>query len=614
MILQSLYNLYLRKEKELPPEGFEQKEIPFLIILNNGGNFIRLEDTRTPKGKKLIARSFRVPKEHESRTGSTAWKKANILWDHYGYVLGWPKSDSDADKAMAEKQHGTFVSNVKALSDAYPNDNGIKAVYRFLISGQITMVFQDPLWPECKKIPGCNFSFRLDDELILTCENDTVRAHVAQSIGEEQDDENDGEVSFSDVEGFCLVTGERTTIARLHPRTPIFGTKSNAKIVSFQRNMGFDSYGKQQSYNAPTGKRAAFAYTTALNHLLSKESHQKMQVGDATTVFWAEKAHDIENQFYDFFGFQPVGESQQDYAAIKALYEAPKTGADPLLDDRTRFYVLGLAPNAARVAIRYWYQGSVGEVAANIKQHYDDMDIVHAEYEMQHCALNEILAATAAETKDAKKTNRVYWRGKYYDVMPNLAGDVMKAILMATPYPQTLLSGVILRIRAEQSRKDSNGKSIKNVTYPRAALIKSILTRQARYYKTVEKEVGMSLDTSNTNPGYVLGRLFAVLERIQAESSGGWGKINATIRDRFYGAASSTPVAVFPHLMKLKNHHLAKLENYKGFYEGLIGEIVLKLDADNAFPNHLNLQDQGRFAVGYYHQRTKKSDDNSKEA
>jgi len=338
--------------------------------------------------------------------------------------------------------------------------------------------------------------------------------------------------------------------------------------------------------------------------MLAKDSRQKIYVGDATTVFWYEKKHEIEDWFKNIFGEPNKGESDQDNAAIRALFESMKTGTPPLEWNLNQFYVLGLSPNAARIAIRFWYAGTVAEVARNILRHFEDISIVHADYEMSHCSLNELLASTAVETKDPKKTNRVYFRGKYYDVTPNLAGDIMKTILTGTPYPRTLLGAVITRAKAEQSKKDSKtGKSIQNVSYPRAAFIKAILNREARYRNSNIKEVGMSLDTSNINPGYLLGRLFAVLEKVQIESAGGEGKINATIRDRFYGSASSTPVVAFPSLMKLKNHHLAKLESYKGFYEKLIGEIADKLTADNSFPSHLSLDDQGRFAVGYYHQR-----------
>lgn len=602
MILQALDTYYHRKGDELPPEGFEQKEIPFLIAINQEGKFIGLQDTRQPSGKKMIATKFRVPKEN-ARSGKNAWQITNLLWDHYGYVLGHPKSDTDEDKEMAKKQHETFIAQVQTLAEAFPEDLDLQAVKSFYTGGYYKKLFEHPSWQDCMKIKGCNLSFQISGENRLICQNENVCTCVSRNIEAESDDD-DGASEQRDIEGICMITGERASIARLHPRTPIAGAKSNAKIVSFQKNMGFDSYGKQQSYNAPVGKRAAFAYTTALNYLLAKDSLQKIYVGDATTIFWAEKKHDIEDWFKDIFGEPAKGESDQDNAAIKALFKAPETGAKPVIDDNIKFYVLGLSPNAARIAIRFWYAGTVGEVEQNIRQYFDDTNITHADYEMPHCSLNGLLAATAVETKDPKKTNRVYFRGKYYDVTPNLAGDFMKAILTSTPYPRTLLSAVIARAKAEQSKKDpKTGKTIQNVSYPRAALIKAILYREARYRNSNIKEVGMSLDTSNTNPGYLLGRLFAVLEKVQIESAGGEGKINATIRDRFYGSASSTPVTVFARLMRLKNHHLAKLENYKSFYEKLIGEIVDKISPDNAYPAHLSLDDQGRFAVGYYHQR-----------
>lgn len=591
MILQALASYYQRltEEIDIPPEGFKKVAIPFLIILDREGRFVSLQDTRI--GRNRVARQFIVPAE-KSRSGSKSWQTANLLWDHYGYVLGWPKSQSQAHKEMARKQHKAFVAEVKALHEKYPEDDEIKAVYQFLSRGDFRAVFSDPAWGDCTRIPGCNMTFRVEDRLRSICENDNVRSYVTSQWSTVTDGEDDRELPLT--KGFCLVTGVYGTLARLHNRTPIPGAKSNAKIVSFQKNMGFDSYGKKQSYNAPTSERAAFAYATALNHLLRPDSRQKLQVGDATTVFWAERRHDFETAFADLFGEPAKGQPEQDYKSLIAMFRSPETGARAELDPNTRFYVLGLAPNAARIAVRFWWAGTVGEIAANIGQHFQDLEMVKGSKgpkEWTTVTLNSLLCTTADESRDRRKPNLVYHQGKFYDVTPNLAADTMKSILTGTPYPQTLLASAIRRCRAEQT-----------VHYTRAALIKAILVRETRFYKRNQKEVRMSLDTTNSNPGYLLGRLFAVLEKIQEEANPG---INATIRDRFYGAASGAPVTAFPHLMKLKNHHLTKLENRGRAVnlEKLIGEIMDKVEARDSFPSHLSLPDQGRFAVGYYHQR-----------
>ena len=245
MILRALHDLCLRRENEFPPEGFEEKAIPFLIVLDREGRFIGLQDTRSPQGKKLIARKFRVPKENE-RSGKNAWQITNLLWDHYGYVLEWPKSDSQKDKEMARNQHETFRRNIEAISKNLPKDAGIAAVRNFLNSDQKERVLRDPLWNECKKIPGCILSFRLDDELDLICQSDDLREYAAGlSIADDGESDLPASANF---EGICLITGRKARIARLHPRTPIAGAKSNAKIVSFQKGMGFDSYGKEQKW------------------------------------------------------------------------------------------------------------------------------------------------------------------------------------------------------------------------------------------------------------------------------------------------------------------------------------------------------------------------------
>lgn len=568
MILHSLNDYYRRLQIEgladVAAEGFQKQPIPFVVVVNRDGSFAGLVDTRSGEGKKKSARQFTVPKGLKKTSGIAA----NLLWDAPAYVFGRPKSDPKKGlvklKQRAMEQQLCFLNTIRERLASALEDEGIHALLQFLGNANFQAVFDHPAWPEIEE-SGAILSFQLEGDICLICERPAVVAALMTA-----------QVREGNAQQTCLITGEPDEPARLHTAIKgVYGAQtSGANIVSFNLP-AFTSYKKEQSFNAPVGKRSEFAYTTALNHLLAKDSTQRLQVGDATTVFWAEKKHEIENVFGQLFGEQPKGEPEQDYKQLIAAFRAPQTGAPPQLDPNTAFYVLGLAPNAARIAVRFWYSGTVGEIAANIEQHFDDVETTPPPKQSRYLSLFRLLVATAA-------------LGKAENIPPNLAGEFMKSILIGTPYPQALLGAAIRRCRSERE-----------ITYPRASLVKAVLAREARYYKKTVKEVGMSLDTSNNNVGYRLGRLFATLEKIQEEASPG---INATIRDRFYGAASSTPVSAFPHLMKLKNHHLGKLENRGRAVnlEKLIGEIM---DGLNDFPAHLSMADQGRFAVGYYHQR-----------
>ena len=560
-------------------EGFQQQEIPFIVTLNLQGDFMGLIDTREGDGKKKRARSFLVPKAVKKSVNISA----NLLWGTPAYALGQPKPDKkkDVEKLLkrAKEQQSSFLVKIKGTFSGNPSDEGVAAVIHFLEKKNFENLFAHPLWQEIEE-SGSNISFQIEGDSELVCQRDAVRGAIMKNNSSENSPETQ----------VCLITGSHDIPARLHTAIKgVWGAQSSgANIVSFNRD-AFRSFNKEQGYNAPIGIKAEFAYTTALNTLLAKGSRQRIQVGDASTVFWAEKKHALENWFVDIFGEPAKGDSEQDNAAIKALFMAPETGANPVLNDNTKFYVLGLSPNASRIAIRFWYAGTVAEVEGHIRQHFKDCSIIRSPNDPEFLSVFRLLVSTALQ-------------GKSDNIQPNLGGDLMKAILTGTPYPQTLLSSAIRRIRAEHE-----------ITYPRAALIRAVLVRNDRYFNRTNKEVSMALDKSNINQGYLLGRLFSVLERAQESANPG---INATIRDRFYGSASSTPVAVFPHLMKLKNYHIAKLEN-KGqaiSLEKLMGEI---LDGIQEFPSHLDLSDQGRFAVGYYHQRqdffTKKDKTNTKE-
>jgi len=589
MILQALKEYYDRKiadpESGMAPEGFEKKALPFLIVIDNNGAFVSLEDTRERQGKKLIAKTFLVPRSM-LRSGSRSFETTFLLWDHFGYLLRHPESEG-----KARKQHEAWLGALAALPEVLRQDAGVAAILEFYKLGGVEAVKASANWNDCMSLNSCNMTFRLAGDAVPVPCRPRIQDYVRQSLSSACDAEEMEQESHWYAR--CLITGECGEIARIHGKTPI--NKDSKSLVGFQRHSGYDSYGKEQGYNAPVSKTAEFAYTTGLNTLL-KSSRSRMQVGDATTVFWAEKTCQLEQEWLDYFD-PPRDDPDRGVRAVESLFAAVKSGAFSLQEGRNRFYVLGLAPSSMRIAIRFWVVDTVKDMSEKICQHFTDTRITHGPRDRDTLSLFRLLVSTAP-------------LGKADNTPPNLAGDFMRAILEDRPYPQTLLQAAIRRIRAEQSKKDkATGKSLSNVPYERAALVKACVNRLTRHRNlTKERELTVSLDESNTNTGYRLGRLFAVLEKVQAEANPG---INATIRDRFYGAASGTPVAVFANLMRLKNHHLAKLENTgrRIFFERLIGKIV---DGINDFPAHLSLEDQGRFAIGYYHQvqdfYTKKSD------
>jgi CRISPR-associated protein Csd1 len=578
MILQALYDYYQRKaadpESGVAPEGFEWKEIPFLIVIDKDGSFVSLEDTREGDGKKKRAKKYLLPKS-VGRPGSNGWMTSFLLWDHYGYVLGHARGDTEKDQIMAQKQMLTFVKRIHDLPEDV-KDEVVSAVIHFYDKSEYEKVKDAKIWEECVKIVGCNMSFRIDGESDLVPCRNTVRTYVA-SLCDENAEGNTG---------LCLITGEKAIIARIHSDTPI--NKDSKKFVSFQKGSGYDSYGKEQAFNAPISKAGEFAYTTAMNMLLGKDSKNKVQVGDATTVFWSGKEDTFEEIFPAFFGYSK-DDPDADVKAVKALYEGVRTG-HLNTDSDTWFYVLGLAPNSARISVRFWYTGKIREFAGNIQQHFKDLTIIRPPHDSGHCSLFWLLSAMAHE-------------GKVDNVPPNLAGQIFQSVITGGVYPATMLQQTIRRTRATQ-----------NVTRLQASILKACFNRFTRIYKTKEKEINVTLDSTNDNPGYRLGRLFAVLEKIQEEANPG---INATIRDRFYGAASSTPVTVYPQLLKLKNHHLSKLENAgrRINFERILAEVFDGIGTN--MPSHLSMEDQARFAIGYYHQRQdffkKKDSDNNNE-
>jgi CRISPR-associated protein Csd1 len=569
MILQSLVGYYQREAKDpesgIAPFGLEKKEIKFVIEIDENGKFINFKDTR---GGGKTGQIFLLPKMVSRQSNVVA----NLLWDNASYLLGYSKKMSDKDALHL----AAFIEKIRALPEEIKNDRGVSAVLKFYDNGEMKKVFEHPNWQECQKIASCNISFQLKGDSCLVPERETTRAWIethADSSGAE-----------GEVQGRCLVTGDFGPIARTHSKFSVGGQQ--AALVSFQVNSGYDSYGKEQGYNAPVTEKAEFEYATALKTLLGSE-HNRTYLADMTLVFWAqpkeisaEDARKIEDAF-SFFVSTPYDESKRSDAnvgteAVKNLFESIYTGKIPV-DAGDRFFILGVTPNKARLAVKLWQTGTISEFSKRIVDHFNDFDIVRSPRDKPYPTLREILTSTAL----------LY---KMDNVPPNLPEAVLMSILNGTPYPVTLFQQDIRRIRAER-----------NITRDRAAIIKAYLNRLARAGRRDIKEVAMSLDKANKDVAYRLGRLFAVLEKVQEEANPG---LNATIRDRYYGAISSSPATVFPLLMKLKNHHLAKLDSIgrKTYFEKEIGEIISEITPET-MPKHLSLEKQGYFSIGYYHER-----------
>ena len=555
MILKALYDYYYRCDN-LPAKGMEVKEIGFLIVLSPEGQFLRFEDCRTGKDSSRVY----LVKKHVGRSSAAV---ANYLYDNSSYVLGFSDKSSEKDQLYFD----TFREKVDSIAELYPDNKDIKAIQSFYRNSRekiIEIVSQDPLWEDIKKNLSkkySTFSFRIEGDLKSVAEKKEV-------LQLEECDTSDAKL--------CLVTGEYGVPVDTTTATMIPGSQATAKLVAFQVNSGYDSYGKSKCGNAPISENAEFAYTTALNSLLQKGSRNKFSLGSRTFVFWAsnnnEASLEAEDSLFDLLGFSEEvnDDPNANIMKVRKVFESIYSGVLKTgLDDK--FYILGLAPNSARIAVVYWSENTLKDFAEKILDHFCDMEIHDTRKEKKpYMGVREMISS-------------VTLGGKMSDATPNLPEAVVKSIFQGLPYPATLYSACIRRIRAEQK-----------LTITRAAIIKAYLNRQ----NNNSKKIDIMLDKGNTNQGYLCGRLFAVLDKIQEDANN-----ISSIRERCMNAASATPSSVFATILNLSVHHSEKLDDSRRIYfEKLKQEIIEKLPA-NGFPAHLDLQDQGRFFVGYYHQR-----------
>ena len=565
MILHALTQYYQRKAESdggIAQEGFENKEIPFIIVIDKQGNFIQLEDTRELKGKKKVGRTFLVPKGL-GRSGSKSYEVSNLLWDHYGYVLAYA---GEKGQEQADKQHVSFTANVNELKQALPDDAGVAAVAAFLASAEEkSKVMQAANWAECAKVKGCNLSFRLVDEAVdLVCQSKAVQEYVSQA----------NQVKSDNVQkGICLVTGKPAPIARLH--NAIKGVNAKPAPFTSVNLSAFESYGKEQGFIFPVGEQAMFEYTTALNTLLAGEN--RFRIGDVTAICWSAKPTPLEEHLASLINGGGKDNPDAYIDAVKSLYKSLYNGKYTEPDGKEKFYLLGLSPNSARIVVRFWHETTVAALSESIAAWYDDLQMVRGENSPypEYMPLPRLLGNLVLD-------------GKMENLPSDLIAQITDAALNNRVLPVSLLQAALRRNKAEQK-----------ITYGRASLLKAYINRAIRASRLKNmKELTMSLDRNRQDIGYVLGRLFAVLEKTQAEANPG---LNATIADRYFGSASSTPIAVFGTLMRLLPHHLNKLE-FEGRAVQLQWEIRQILEHCQKFPNHLNLEQQGLFAIGYYHE------------
>ena len=557
MILKALYDYYKRCDN-LPAKGMEEKEIGFLIVLSPDGQFLRFEDCRIGKDH---ARIYLV-KKHVGRSSAAV---ANYLYDNSAYVLGYSEKGNGKEQLYLD----TFKAKVESIADTFPENRDVTAIRTFYNNSRekiLDLVSKDILWEDIKKNLSkkySTFSFRIEGDLKIVAEKRELLQLEECNDKAEADD-------------ICLVSGKHGPSVETTTATMIPGSQAIAKLVSFQVNSGYDSYGKTKCKNAPISEEAEFAYTTALNSMLQKGSRNKFMLGTRTFVFWAsnnnEASMETEESLFDLLGFSEEANDDPNAKIMKVrkVFESIYSGTMKTgLDDK--FYILGLAPNSARIAVVYWSETTLKDFAEKILKHFNDMEIHDTRKDKKpYMGIREIISS-------------VTLGGKMSDATPNLPEAVVKSIFQGLPYPQTLYSACIRRIRAEQK-----------LTITRAAIIKAFLNRQSNN----NKKINIMLDKDNNNQGYLCGRLFAVLDKIQEDANN-----ISSIRERYMNAASATPSAVFATILNLSVHHSEKLdEGRRIYFEKIKQEILDKVSADG-FPTHLDLQDQGRFFVGYYHQR-----------
>lgn len=572
MILQALVDYYeeLASQGKIARPGWAKAKVSWALEIDEEGQLLDVLPLRSPSqdGKKMLPREMELPAPVKRSSGVLP----NFLWDNASYILG--QDNKGKPKRTAECFDAARKLHIKLLAAA--DSAPAHAIAAFFTNWNPQEADTVPAFAEHREelLAGDNLCFLYNGKIVA--EDPEIQAAWQRSY--EEDGEGETEV--------CLVTGRESVPELVHPaiKNVRDAQSSGAALVSFNAP-AFCSFGREQNANAPVSKYAAFAYTSALNYLLSEREHVKV-IGNTTVVYWAKSA---ESQYQDVFAALFDGDSNElSNTDLNALMTSVVAGKPydynglPLKPEND-FFILGISPNAARLSVRFFYRRSFGEIVQNLKRHYENIEIV-SDGRSKFDTLP--LWALLRETVNQKSSDK--------SPLPQLAGDVMKSMLSGSRYPETFLNQTMLRIRAEHE-----------INRGKAGIIKAYMIRNTENHpdrESIMEVAQVSLNADSSYCPYVLGRLFAVLEGTQQAANPG---INATIKDRFFNSACATPAAVFPILLKLSNSHLKKLDTGKAvWWSKQIGDLIERLGTD--FPAHQSLQEQGAFILGYYHQTQKR--------
>ncbi|WP_395665995.1 type I-C CRISPR-associated protein Cas8c/Csd1 [Methylocella sp.] len=573
-----------------PVTGYSAEKIGFNVVLDKTGAVVDVAPLGTIVRGKSAPRVMSVPQPVKRASGVAA----NLLWDKTSYVFGAAdpgKPSKRAERSGQKPGAAEFDAFARRQREAIgeTSDDGLRALLAFLENWDSERYAS---LPHARDMLDANVVFSLDGDKGWLHDRPAAHALVARAGG-------DGAT------GFCLVRGEEAPVARLHPSIKgVRGAQSSgASIVSFNQT-SFTSYGKEQGDNAPVSEYAAFAYSSALNMLLADRRH-RVQIGDASVVFWAEAdegedAAPVEEVFGSFFGgasFEaeeetpdaPSANAQERdlLAALDQIAHGQAPGRS--IDPATKFYVLGLSPNAARISVRFWLDTTIEQLAEKLARHFEDLRLEPPAWKNSGApTIKRLIYCLAAIRRNSDGTIKIMTSDenlRFEHANAHIAGELARAILTGARYPLSILSTLLMRLRVDRE-----------ITPLRVALIKGSLCRSY-------EGMPVSIDIQERNIAYRLGRLFGILERMQAAAL---GRRNATIRDKFYATASATPARVFPALIRNAKNHSKSIRSKVGpglaeWFEDRIAEVLNGPTFE--FPRTLSLDWQGRFAIGYYHQR-----------